>query len=54
MERDASLMRLLTYAGLAVSGGDEALVTHTLVGSQEVLAGGVLPAHRQVGTLVDV
>lgn len=43
-----------TYAGLAVGGGDEALVAHALVGSHQVLTGGVVPAHRQVRTLVDV
>lgn len=45
---------IFVYAGLAVGGGDEALVTHTLVGSHQVLTGGVFPAHRQVSALVDV
>lgn len=43
-----------TLAGLSVSSGDEALVTHTHVGSRQVLTEGVFPAHCLVSTLVNI
>ena len=43
-----------THAGLSVVGRDEALVAHTQVGSYQVLTEGVVPAHRLIGTLVDI